>query len=195
MSNLDDKTLQQFYDGELDDEQHAEVEAQLADSEEDQQRLASMGQMSQLLQANLGGAADEADLDGLWERVRADLPATKAVEDEAPESAWARFKAWLSDSMGTHPMGWLGAGGVAAAAAVVITLMAIPDPEPTKPPMGEAAAPGDNVDIDEIDGSMRHPKVYQVKDGMRTTTVIWVEDDDHDDDEPDSDSGDDGDDI
>ena len=251
MSKLDDQTLQRLYDGDLEGEQRAEAEARLADSAEDRQRLASLEQLGSLMRENLGAAAEQAPLDGLWESVRARLDAPGASPEAAPEatpaaattaepaatpaaattaepaatptaataattaepavapttapaatperaSAMERLRGWLAASMGVHPLRWVGAGAAVAAAAVALTLLLVPGDAPEAPRKSPVAkeAPSDDVTIKELDAPQRHPDVYQIKDGMRVTTVIWVHDDDeYEEDDPNPNGAPDGDDI
>jgi hypothetical protein len=220
MSKLDDQTLQRLYDGDLEGEPRAEAEARLAESAQDRQRLASLEQLGNLMRENLGGAADEAPLEGLWESVRARLDAPEATPAAAtdaspaaatdatpaaataatPEraSAMERLRRWLAASMGAHPLRWVGAGAAVAAAAVALTLLLVPGDSPEAPPTSPVAkeAPSDDVTIKELDAPHRHPDVYQIKDGMRVTTVIWVHDDDeYEEDDPNPSGAPDGDDI
>jgi hypothetical protein len=85
-----------------------------------------------------------------------------------------------------------------AAAAVALTLLLVPGDSPNAPRKSPVAkeAPSDDVTIKELDAPHRHPDVYQIKDGKRVTTVIWVHDDDeYDENTPGANGASDGDDI
>ncbi len=199
MSTLDDKTLQRLHDGDLEGEERVEAEALLAESAEERQRLASLSQLGTLMRTHLGQEAEQAELDGLWDRVRAGIAeGPESAATPAPRSAWARFRTWLGDSMGTHPLRWVSAGVATVAVAVALTLLLTSAGRDTQSPPSAAvtAEPSDDVTIKDIDSPYRHPDIYQIKNGMRTTTVIWLHDDDElDGDAPGTHGADDGDDI
>lgn len=178
VKRLDDKTLQRLHDDDLSPQERERAERCLAESPEDQKRLESLGQLRSLLVMGMDHAAGQANLDGLWERVRSDVAASSRP------SAWERLRLWLGDSMAMHPFRWVGAGAAAVLLAMALTflvssLSSPSAPEEAKPGMGVAQ---DQLDIEGLDFKGRHPDIYQIQEGDRSTTVIWVypEDDEED---------------
>ncbi len=206
MNGLDDETLQRLYDGELDKDEAERAQKAVAENADDAKRLESLSQMRTLIRAEAEAAADAADFDGLWPAVAAQIqqapqpePAAVTRTDAAPDlgpglGALARLKAWLGVSMGGHPVRWAMAGACAVAVAVALGVMFGSNLMPQEVPTKKSAAKiesGDDVDIEKIEFKGRHPDIFQIKDGKRTTTVIWVYPEDEDDDENGTDAGDD----
>lgn len=178
MNRLDDETLLRLHDGDLPAEDQARAEELLAEDEAARRKLTNLELTTALVRTHLQASAAEAPLDGLWERVQADLSAAPSL------SPWERFRTWLGESMGAHPLGWAGAGAVAVAAAVVLAVVlaggrSAPSPRPAPPSL---ASPGGSVIIQDLDAPDRHPDVYQIRSGKHTTTVIWLHDDEDADD-------------
>jgi len=198
MSGLNDDTLQRLYDGDLDEDQVDKAREAVAENADDAKRLESLAQMRQLIRANAEAAADAADFAGLWPAVaagiRQDDPTETAKALGAAPGVVARFKAWLGLSMGAHPVRWATAGLCAVAAAVVlgvvISLSVTPKAPPIERPSARSPA-SDELDIEKMEFKGRHPDIFQIKDGKRTTTVIWVYPEEEDDDDPGADNGDD----
>ncbi len=206
MSGLDDDTLQRLYDGELDADEFEKAQKAVAENADDAKRLESLSQMRTLIRAEAEAAADAADFDGLWSAVAAQIqqepqsePSSVTRTDADPDhglkpGALARLKVWLGVSMGGHPVRWAAAGACAVAVAVVLGVLfgsnLIPQEVPTRKSAANVES-GDDVDIEKIEFKGRHPDIFQIKDGKRTTTVIWVYPEDEDDDENGTDAGDD----
>lgn len=186
--SLDDKTLQRLHDEDLEPEEAQRIRAELGD--EDRQRIASLEQMRLLIRAEAEAAAGAVELDGLWEAVQA------RVATDHPASGWERWKVWLSESMGAHPFRWVTAGAAAAAVAVllavVLTSMWSTGPTQKKDTQAKIEVPTDDLDIERLEFKGRHPDIYEIKDGMRKTTVIWVHPDEEDDDDKGADADDNG---
>ncbi len=203
MSGLDDDTLQRLYDEELDETEAEEARKAVGEDTDDARRLASLAQMRMLIRAEAEAAADAADFDGLWPAVAARIetpepaqatPRAEAASTEDHAGVFARFKAWLGGSMGAHPVRWAAAGVCAVAAAVVLGVILSSSVTPDGPPATKFKAKiesDDKLDIEKIEFKGRHPDIFQIKDGKRNTTVIWVYPEDDDDDDNGADSGDD----
>lgn len=208
MSGLDDDTLQRLHDGDLDEPEAEKAQKAVAKNADDAKRLESLSQMRALIRAEAKAAADAADFEGLWPAVAARIRTQEQVEPaEAVRAApgqgpgpgtgpgmLARFKAWLGLSMGRHPVRWAAAGVCAVAAAVVLGVLISSSLTLERPPTKRPSAkiePSDDVDIEKMEFKGRHPDIFQIKDGKRTTTVIWVYPEDEDDDENGADAADD----
>lgn len=175
MRSLDEITLQRLADDDLSPAQRLLAEEHLAANPNDAKRLESLCQLRALLRGAMDRAADEADLDGLWDRLRGDL--------RKPESPtfWVRLRLWLGDSMGAHPFRWVGVGTAAVVLAVVVTLAALPRPGTVRVSRPATEAARNQLEIEALDFKGRHPDIYQIREGERSTTVIWVHPDDEDD--------------
>ncbi len=204
MSGLDDDTLQRLYDGELDKEEADKAQKAVAANADDAKRLESLSQMRTLIRAEAEAAADAADFEGLWPAVAAQIqqepqpePSSAARTDPGPDpslGALARFKTWLGLSMGNHPVRWAAASVCAVAVAVVLGVLFSSFLKPEGIPPKRSAAKiesDDNVDIEKMEFKGRHPDIFRIKDGKRTTTVIWVYPEDEDEDDNGADAGDD----
>lgn len=203
MSGLDEDILQRLHDGELDPDEAKAAREALAQNADDEKRLASLAQMRSLIRAEAEAAADAADFEGLWPAVAARLetPAKAAPAEADPAEALAddpglltRLKDWLGASMGAHPVRWAAAGACAVAAAVVLGVLLSSSVTTQGPPSKSSAAkvePSDNVDIEKMEFKGRHPDIFQIKDGKRNTTVIWVYPEDEDEDDGGAGTGDD----
>jgi hypothetical protein len=159
--------------------------------------------MRALIRAEAEAAADAADLVGLWPAVAARVQQERAVAEPAMPAAEharpapglaARLRAWLGSSMGAHPVRWAAAGVCAVAAAVVLGVLisssvrshdAVPGQSRARTPVT------DHLEIERMEFKGRHPDIFQITDGKRTTTVIWVYPEDEDEDDNGADNGDD----
>lgn len=198
MSGLNDDILQRLHDGELDKDEATKAQKAVAENDDDAKRLESLAQMRVLIRAEAEAAADAADFDGLWpavaSRIRQEDQAEPAKGVGAAPGALTRFRAWLGLSMGAHPVRWAAVGVCAVAAAVVLGVLISSSLTPEGPPLKRPSAmlpASDDVDIEKMEFKGRHPDIFQIKDGKRTTTVIWVYPEDEDDDDPGADNGDD----
>jgi hypothetical protein len=179
MACLDDKTLQRLHDGDLSSAELQTARERLADSPEDLKRLDSLVQLRTLLRGAAQQDADEADLDGLWDRIRGSLGAAR------PPSLWERLRLWLGASMGAHPFRWVGAGAAVTALAVTVTLFALPRPGAETVTTPKADVVPNQLEIEALDFRGRHPDIYQIREGERSTTVIWVHPDEEESDQED----------
>ncbi|MDX9999943.1 MAG: hypothetical protein RBU30_01470 [Polyangia bacterium] len=174
MTSLDDKTLQRLHDGDLSPEETRRAESQLATNPEAGRRLEALSQLQCLLRGAVSQDADQADLVEVWDRVKADLG------KQARPGAWERVRLWLGESMGTHPFRWVAAGAAMTVLAVAVTLFAMTRPEDTKGAKTAVEAARNQLEIEALDFKGRHPDIFQIREGERSTTVIWVHPDDED---------------
>lgn len=145
---FDDLDLMAYFDGELDAETAAAVEAHLAGDGDARSKRVALGQMNDVVRSYLELEADAAEprLDAMWATIERRIQANGAPrtmesaalarggEAAAPTRAqaasvpaqpglWARFTAWLE---GTR--GYFATGALAAAAAAVL-VMALRPPQ------------------------------------------------------------------
>ncbi len=187
MSGLDDYTLQRLFDEELEPAEAEEARSSLG--EEDASRLASLAQMREILRAEAAVALDDVDLDGIWQAVSARVDAPEPVGAKPAEAAepaepdpglLSRMASWMGGGLAAHPVRWAAAGACVVLAAVLLGVWVGSPPSRRQPP-GKAAVKvetGEEVEIEKIEFKGRHPDIFQIKDGKRTTTVIWVYPDD-----------------
>jgi anti-sigma factor RsiW len=159
MSDLKDDLLQRYFDDELAPAERAEVEARLDD--EDQERLAALGELRLLLNATLDKEAAQVDL---WPGIEQALGG--GGDHAARKAAVGAFRRRAR-------IGVVAAiGALAAAAAVVLLLVRTPAPT------NVAAVPGGTEIEDlETEGSMVTVVTEDDDDDDGATTILWMTDD------------------
>jgi anti-sigma-K factor RskA len=154
-----DERLQRYFDGELSSAERAEVEAAL--TEDDQLKLAALGELRGLVGNALMAEAAEVDL---WPALEAKLGGAKA----GGKAAGAARRRW---GWRAHPASW-SAGLVMAAAAALLFFV-----QPWHP-----AQATDNCDVLSLETSGAVATVFKLGDmphqGDASTTVIWTEEQD-----------------
>ena len=156
MGKADDQRLQRYFDGELTPEERAQVEATL--TEEDQLKLAALGEVGGLVANALAAEAAEVDL---WPALEAKLPSRGAAGAGKP----TRVRRW---GLRAHPASW-SAGLMSLAAAALLLVF-----QPWHP--GHAA---NGCDVLNLETSGAVATVFRLSDmphrGDSSTTVIWTE--------------------
>jgi anti-sigma factor RsiW len=152
-----DEQLQRYFDGELAPEERARVEASL--TEDDQLRLASLGEVRDLIRNALH--AESADID-VWAALAPEVGAPVGKAEARARRRWG----WRA-----HPASW-SAGLMAMAAAALLFAF-----QPWHP-----RHPGNDCDVESIETSGAMATVFRIADmphhGDGTTTVIWTEEED-----------------
>jgi anti-sigma factor RsiW len=156
MGKAEDERLQRYFDGELSPAERAEVEAAL--TEDDQLKLAALGELRGLVGNALMAEAAEVDL---W----------PALEGKLGREGKAAGKARRRWGMRAHPASW-SAGLVMAAAAALLFFV-----QPWHP-----AHATDNCDVESLETSGAMATVFKLGDmphnGDSSATVIWTEEQD-----------------
>jgi anti-sigma factor RsiW len=160
MGKREDEQLQRYFDGELQPEERAHVEAGL--SEDDQLRLAALGEMRELLRHTL--QAESAEID-LWSALQ---PHVVPANDLERARARRQLPKWLRGRMTGFSAGFT---ALAAAAALLLVFR----------PWHSRHADND-CDILSLETSGSVATVFSVSDvphgGDGPTTVIWTEEQD-----------------
>ncbi|HEX4457328.1 MAG TPA: hypothetical protein VIA18_05130 [Polyangia bacterium] len=144
--------LQRYFDGELPAEERARVEAEL--SEDDELKLAALGEVHGLVANTL--MAEAADID-LWPALQKQLDAD-AKKKTKPRRSWG---------LRAHPGSW-SAGTLAMAAAALLFLF---QPWQTRTP--------NDCDVESLETSGGVATVFNLNDTPHgPTTVIWTEEQD-----------------
>lgn len=157
-SKLSDGDLQRYYDGELSLRRARQVHAALRESPRDRQRLAALEQMGDLLRESLAERASEADFEGMWQGVEAQIQAP------APPTLGQKLAGWF------HGYRLLATASAAAVAlAVVVVSATISSPPQSNDCVIESleVGPGAVSTIFTIDEPEDQGEI----------TVIWVTDD------------------
>ena len=156
MGKAEDERLQRYFDGELPEAERAQVEASL--TEEDQLKLAALGEVRGLVGNALQAEAAEIDL---WPALE------KKLAGEGKAAAKARRR-W---GLRAHPASW-SAGLVTAAAAALLFVV-----QPWHP--GHAQ---NNCEIENLETEGAVATVIHMDDtphrGDESTTVIWTTEED-----------------
>lgn len=160
MGKREDELLQRYFDGELEPDEKARVEAGL--TEDDQLRLAALGEMRDLLRHTL--TAESAEID-LWPALQAQVAPTN---DLVQARARRQLPKWMRGRMTS-----LSAGITALAAAAALLLVFRP---------WHAPHSGNACDILSLETSGSVATVFSVNDvphgGDGPTTIIWTEEQD-----------------
>jgi anti-sigma factor RsiW len=160
MGKREDELLQRYFDGELAPDERARVEAGL--TEDDQLRLAALGEMRDLLVQTL--TAESAELD-LWPSLQAHVAPTN---DLARARTRRQMPKWMRGRMTS-----LSAGVTALAAAAALLLVFHP---------WQAQRSDNDCDVLSLETSGSVATVFSVNDvphgGDGPTTVIWTEEQD-----------------
>ncbi|MBO6933851.1 MAG: hypothetical protein JJ863_02710 [Deltaproteobacteria bacterium] len=174
MTHIDDDKLQRFYDGELTEGEALVVGRDVDASELEQERVAQMERLGDILRANAEGEAESIDADALFLRIERGIeaepaPRLKLIEGQKRKQ---RNTAVVAVAM-------------AIAAAVAIAFLAQPSTDPdiansVHPDEGrERVAGGGTVEIDDPTHVQLHPpggsSVERVEFGANTGTVFEVE--------------------
>ena len=150
-----DIELQRYLDSELGASQAKKVHRRLQASEEERRKLAALEQVGTMVRDSAEAAAEEANFDHLWTRVRA------GIADQEPLGLGERLGFWL------RRYGVLTAG----AAAAVVLLVVLVNPFSPEPPARNDAV------IESLEtGPEAVSTIFTIDDTEETgeTTVIWV---------------------
>lgn len=170
-AKTEDEKLQMFFDGELTPEEEASVRRDLEASPEG---MAQLRELEQLREAMKGVAAEwsgELDSDALFARIEAQIdapvipieraaPAKPATPPApAPMPAQRRWRVW-----GT-------AGGLAAAAAIFLAVVAWPRQQTDPVPVARGS------EVLEVDFGSNTGTIFEVEGGAgESLAVIWIDD-------------------
>ncbi|MDB4965468.1 MAG: hypothetical protein JWN44_1157 [Myxococcales bacterium] len=160
MGKAEDERLQRYFDGEMPASERAEIEAAL--TEDDQLKLAALGEVRGLVTNALLAEAGEIDLlPGIEARLRGGGTGAGKAESKA-RRRWG---------LGAHPASW--SSGFLAAAAAVLLLVFQP---------WHSAHAQNGCDIESLDTYGAVVTVFRIGDtphkSDETTTVIFTEEDD-----------------
>jgi anti-sigma factor RsiW len=156
MSSKRDMELQRYFDGELGARRARAVHLRLQASPEEQEQLAGMEAMRELVREASEAAADEADFDNLWARVRV------GIRQEEPVPLGERLGLWVRRY------------GLVAATAAAAVLLALALLLPARGPSGPVS---NNAVVESLElGPEATGTVFTIADSGDTgeTTVIWV---------------------
>jgi anti-sigma factor RsiW len=159
MGNERDERLQRYFDGELTPAERAEVEASL--TEEDQLKLAALGEVRGLVGNALAAEAAEIDL---WPALEKELGAKGKASGKAAASTRRRW------GLRAHPASWsAGLAGLAAAALLLVVQPWHPSHAQNGMEIESLETEGAVATVFDIDGAHR---------GDESTTVIWTTEED-----------------
>jgi anti-sigma factor RsiW len=164
MGKAQDERLQRYFDDELSPPERAEVEAGL--SEEDQLKLAALGEVRGLVANALLAEAAEVDL---WPALEQQLGGAVLPGGGGGRASVKARRRW---GLRAHPASWSAALVSLAAAAVLLVFV---------PPWHSAHAQN-GCDIESLETTGAVATVIQMDDaphkGDEPTTVIWTMEDD-----------------
>ncbi len=179
MAKIDEKLLAKYYDGALSPKQAAKVEQMLEGSPEDQESLARMSRMTDLLNMMNEETLRDVSFAGFEQRVAI------AVRKEEKEGFFDRLKVTLAEFFEYRKVVWVPATAVAA--VVLAAIVATPFVGET-PATGGYASPHPEFARMETDGgalvveastvaSSKDPNTmeYSVLDGNGNSVgVVWI---------------------
>lgn len=161
MSSLKERDLQRYFDGELRPARSRRVHDLIQQSEQHQQRLRALEQMSSLIREATSAETDRADLDRLWDRIEI------GIAEQQPLSLAERYSFWLRR---------YGLALTAAALLLVAVAFALWPTSGPSPTPSTIAARNDCV-IESLDvGPEAVSTIFTIEDAEESgdTTVIWV---------------------
>lgn len=153
MSSRRNRDLQRHFDGELRPGRDEKVRQQVVQSAEDQERLAGLQSMRQMIRQANDQAVAQADFHRLWARVQVGITAQRPLSFSERARLWFRAYGLMAAS--------------ATAAAVLALFLWLP---------AEMSASND-CDIESLDsdpGAMSTIFTIDTPEDGNKTTVIWV---------------------
>jgi hypothetical protein len=175
---LDDETLQRYFDGELPVKQAQAVQKLVEGSPDAQRRLRELARLGDLIRMAAAEAARDLDSDVLFSRVEAGIREQKAL-------GFGEHLRVLSAEWREHRRGvlvpMLGAA-VAAAAALAIVLVPrhVEEPgvgsRPVSPDLGGVIAHGTR--IENVDFGSNTGTVFEIDNEGVAAAVVWIAEDD-----------------
>ena len=172
-THIDDDKLQRFYDGELTEGEALVVGRDVDASDLEQERVAQMERLGEVLRAGADAEADGIDANALFLRIE------RGIEDE-PAPRLKLIEGRKRKNRNTAVV----AVAMGIAAAVAIAFLAQPSTEPeiadsAHPDEGDTALAGGNVAVEDPTHVQLHPpggsSVELVEFGANTGTVFEVE--------------------
>ena len=181
---LDDETLQRYYDGELSPVEERAVRARVESSPEAQKQLAELARLSELFRMAADEMGSEVDSASLFAGIERDLKKQESlgmlgrlrvVRDE-----WMEHRRGVVVSM-------VGATAVAAAALLTVLGPRATDSgdevahvakevsAPTSAPAAEPRVSGSRVE--NVDFGSNTGTVFEIESQGVTTAVVWIADD------------------
>lgn len=182
---LDDETLQRYYDGELSPVEERAVRARVESSPEAQKQLAELARLSELFRMAADEMGSEVDSASLFAGIERDLKKQESlgmlgrlrvVRDE-----WMEHRRGVVVSM-------VGATAVAAAALLTVLGPRATDSgdevahvakevsAPTSAPAAEPRVSGSRVE--NVDFGSNTGTVFEIESQGVTTAVVWIADED-----------------
>jgi hypothetical protein len=172
---LNDTLLHRYYDGDLDPEMAAAVEAVLATDEKSREKLDALEQLGEFLRAHGSAASADLDADGLFASIEANLE-NSATEAMGPDLLVIPGGAPSTSS--TRAPGYIMLA-LAAAALMIFFIEPSPAPEPVAEHGPYTTTPGGSGEagVVIIDTAPAGSEVLAVDFGSSTGTAFSVEGD------------------
>ncbi len=166
-AKTEDEMLQMFFDGELAPEEEASVRRSLESSPEGMAQLREWERLREAMKNVSAEWAGDVDSDALFARIEAEIEAPVIPIERAAEKRPAERAAPAR----TRRRAWGAAGGLAAAAAIFLAVIAWPR-DHVEPP---AVARGSEVL--EVDFGPNTGTIFEVEGGAgESLAVIWIDD-------------------
>ena len=177
---LDDDTLQRYFDGELPVKQAQAVQKHVQQSPEAQRRLEELAKLGDLIRLSAAEAAKDLDSNALFSRIEADIREQKKL-------GFGERLRLLSSEWSEHRRGVLVPMlGAAAAAAAALLIVLVPrhaaEPERTEEPPAHVAA-GTTTHgsrIENVDFGSSTGTVFEVDNQGVSAAVVWIADEEED---------------
>lgn len=185
-TQLDDDTLQRYYDGELSPVEERVVRARVESDPEAQKRLAQLSRLSELLRTAAEDMSNGLDADALF----ADIQAGIRKDEKADLGTRLRVvrEEWSSHRRGVVIS--LAAAGAVAAAALLTVLgpdaparneqLAANEPSVRAPAEAPKLANAPRVQgsrVENVDFGSNTGTIFEIESQGVTTAVVWISDD------------------
>ncbi|MBN2344491.1 MAG: hypothetical protein JXX29_01665 [Deltaproteobacteria bacterium] len=133
---LNEKILAQYYDGELNEKEAAEVKRQLESSPDSAQSLQYMETMSSYIQVMAEENLDSVSFDGFDKRILNEIHSQKVQP-----SLGEKFGVWMREFFEHRKTIWIPTASLAGAACAALLVFGLNHPGGTPPTMPNTASP------------------------------------------------------
>lgn len=166
-AKTEDEMLQMFFDGELAPEEEASVRRSLESSPEGMAQLREWEHLREAMKDMSAEWAGHIDSDALFARIEAEIEAPVILIERAAETK----PAVVAPPASRRWRVWGTAGGLAAAAAIFLAVIAWPRQQVDPAPVARGS------EVLEVDFGPNTGTIFEVEGGAgESLAVVWIDD-------------------